>query len=57
MAVVTGPDGARAMSFQPHPAQVQALRTAKRFREGFRPTMVHGKPLPPTTIPGKIIFN
>ena len=42
------------MSFQPHPAQVQAHRTAKRFREGFRPTKINGKLLPPTSILGSL---
>ncbi|MCO6437274.1 MAG: hypothetical protein J5J06_09335 [Phycisphaerae bacterium] len=28
------------MPFQPHPAQLQALRTAKRFKEGIHPTKI-----------------
>ena len=45
------------MSFQPHPAQVQALRTAKRFREGFRLTKNNGKLIPPTCILSGIKIN
>jgi hypothetical protein len=33
------------MPFKPHPIQVQALRIAKRFQRGLRPTRVAGKPV------------
>jgi len=46
----------RAMSFQPHPAQLQAIRAAKRFREGFRPVQVYGKPLDPNSVLTTISF-
>lgn len=36
------------MSFEPDAAQLQALRAAKRFREGLRPAKINGEPLPPT---------
>mgnify|MGYP001562712133 FL=1 len=45
------------MSFQPHPAQVQALRTAKRFRKGFRPVKVNGEPLSSTSFLSHVGFK
>ena len=47
----------RMVLFNPHPIQVQALRIARRFQRGFRPTKVAGKPVPPASIFSKINFD
>ena len=45
------------MPFKPHPIQVQALRIARRFQRGFRPTKIAGKPVAPASIISGITFD
>jgi hypothetical protein len=45
------------MPFKPHPIQVQALRIARRFQRGFRPTKIAGKPVAPASIFSGIKFD
>lgn len=45
------------MPFKPHPIQVQALRIAKRFQLGFRPTKVGGKPLASNSVLTRVKFG